>query len=115
MYGREVITEDGRKLFVAASGRPGGTPVVLLHGTPGSRFGPRPRESVLYRLGVRLVAYDRPGYGESDRLGERGVAHAAEGGAAIAVSFGLERFAGFGRFWGGPHSLACACLLSGWA
>ncbi|MFL6111117.1 MAG: alpha/beta fold hydrolase [Catenulispora sp.] len=108
---KTVLARDGRKLAVEEWGAPDGVGVFLMHGTPGSRFGPRPRESVLYRLGVRLIAYDRPGYGESDRLGERVVAHAAEDVAAIADALGMERFSVLGRSGGGPHALACACLL----
>jgi len=106
-----VLAHDGRRLAVEEWGAADGAPVFLMHGTPGSRFGPRPRGSVLYRLGVRLIAYDRPGYGDSDRLGSRVVAHAAEDVAAIADALGLERFAVLGRSGGGPHALACACLL----
>ena len=50
------------------TGNPAGHPVFLLHGTPGSRVGPLPRGRVLYELGVRLITFDRPGYGWSDRL-----------------------------------------------
>jgi pimeloyl-ACP methyl ester carboxylesterase len=45
--------------------------VFLLHGTPGSRLGPFPQARVLYELGVRLITFDRPGYGRSDRLANR--------------------------------------------
>ena len=62
-----VTARDGRRLAVEVWGAPDGVPVFLLHGTPGSRFGPRPREAFLHRAGVRLIAYDRPGYGGSTR------------------------------------------------
>jgi pimeloyl-ACP methyl ester carboxylesterase len=67
---------------------------------------------VLHQLGVRLITYDRPGYGNSDRLGRRRVAHAAKDVAAIADHLELDRFAVVGRSGGGPHALACAALLS---
>ncbi|NUR62938.1 MAG: alpha/beta fold hydrolase [Catenulispora sp.] len=104
-------TRDGRRLAVESWGPEHGVPVFLLHGMPGSRVGPRPRESLLYRLGARLIAYDRPGYGESDRLRRRAVADAAPDVAAIADELGLPRFAVLGRSGGGPHALACAGLL----
>lgn len=85
--------------------------MFLLHGTPGSRLGPCPRASVLYRLGVRLISFDRPGYGRSDRLVGRSVATAADDVAAIADALGLDRFSVLGRSGGGPHALACAALL----
>ena len=67
--------------------------MFYLHGTPGSRVGPFPRGRVLYELGVRLISFDRPGYGGSDR--KRG----APGGdvawdvKAIADELGLDKFA----------------------
>ncbi|HEX4790450.1 MAG TPA: alpha/beta hydrolase [Actinospica sp.] len=90
---------------------PDGKPVFLLHGMPGSRKGPRPRSSVLYLLGVRLISYDRPGYGYSDRHLGRTVASAAEDLQDLADTLGIERFAVAGRSGGAPHALACAALL----
>ena len=107
-----VRTPDGRRLSTQASGDPDGRPVFLLHGTPGSRLGPHPRSSVLHRLGVRLISFDRPGYGESDRLAGRRVADAAADVLTIADAYGLERFSVVGRSGGGPHALACAALLN---
>lgn len=107
---REVMTR-GRRLMVELSGAPHGSPVFLLHGTPGSRNGPKPRGSVSYRLGVLLISYDRPGYGMSTRNERRSVAAAASDVAAIADDLGIERFSVVGRSGGGPHALACAALL----
>jgi pimeloyl-ACP methyl ester carboxylesterase len=106
-----VLTPDGRRLTVETFGDSAGRPVFLLHGTPGSRLGPCPRGMVLYRLGVFLITFDRPGYGGSDRLAGRSVADCAADVAAIADAFGFERFAVVGRSGGGPHALACAALL----
>lgn len=103
---------ERRKLFGHVWGAPRGFPIFLLHGTPGSHLGPRPRTMVLNQLGVRLIAYDRPGYGRSDRLPKRSVAHAADDVAAIAKALRLNRFAVVGRSGGGPHALACAARLS---
>jgi pimeloyl-ACP methyl ester carboxylesterase len=108
-----VDATDGRQLAVEISGNPSGRPVFLLHGTPGSRLGPFPRTQVLYKLGVRLITFDRPGYGGSDRLARRRVADAAADVAAIADALGIGGFAVLGRSGGGPHALACAALLPG--
>jgi pimeloyl-ACP methyl ester carboxylesterase len=108
---RFLVTEDGRRLAVEEWGDPRGRPVFLLHGTPGSRLGPRPRGPVLYRRGIRLVAYDRPGYGRSDRCLGRTVAAAAADVSAIADELGIDQFSVVGRSGGGPHALACAALL----
>jgi pimeloyl-ACP methyl ester carboxylesterase len=106
-----VRTADGRRLSTQVYGDPDGRPVFLLHGTPGSRLGPHPRSAVLHRMGVRLISFDRPGYGESDRLEGRRVADIAADVLAIADAHDLEHFSVVGRSGGGPHALACAALL----
>jgi pimeloyl-ACP methyl ester carboxylesterase len=103
----------GRKLRIDVTGHPEGKPVFLMHGTPGSHKGPRPRSIVLYRMGIRLISYDRPGYGESDRHEGRHVADAAADVAAIADQLDIGAFAVVGRSGGGPHALACAAILAG--
>ncbi|MBU2665584.1 alpha/beta hydrolase [Actinoplanes bogorensis] len=107
----DVRTGDGRRLRYEESGARDGVPVFLLHGTPGSRLGPKPRAGVLYRLGIRLITYDRPGFGGSDRHQGRRVADCAADVATIADDLGLDRFTVVGRSGGGPHALACAALL----
>lgn len=110
----KVATDLGeRQLSVESLGDPEGKPVFLLHGTPGGRYGPRPRGIVLYRLGIRLITYDRPGYAGSDRFPGRRVANAADDVKAIADYLGIDKFSVVGRSGGAPHALACAALLKG--
>jgi pimeloyl-ACP methyl ester carboxylesterase len=107
-----LATAQGeRKLSVESLGDPEGKPVFLFHGTPGGRYGPRPRGIVLYRLGIRLITYDRPGYPGSDRVPGRKVANAADDVEAIADYLGIDKFSVVGRSGGAPHALACAALL----
>jgi pimeloyl-ACP methyl ester carboxylesterase len=103
-----VSSGPRRTLAFDEWGAPRGYPVFLLHGTPGSRNGPRPRASVLYRLGIRLICYDRPGYGLSGVHRGRSVADAALDVLAIADQLDLSSFSVVGRSGGGPHALACA-------
>jgi pimeloyl-ACP methyl ester carboxylesterase len=107
-----VDVADGRELSAEIWGDPDGKPVFLLHGTPGGRYGPRPRGGVLYRLGIQLVSFNRPGYPGSTRLPGRTIADAAKDVEAIADYFGFDQFSVVGRSGGGPHALACAALLS---
>ncbi|MFD5198884.1 alpha/beta fold hydrolase [Streptomyces sp. NPDC058375] len=106
-----VRAADGRHLMVERMGDPRGRPVFLLHGTPGSRLGPAPRGMVLYQRHTQLIAYDRPGYGGSDRHEGRRIKDVVEDIRAIADALGLERFAVVGRSGGAPHALACAALM----
>jgi pimeloyl-ACP methyl ester carboxylesterase len=62
-------------------------------------------------VGVQLISYDRPGYGQSDRKMSRLVADAADDVRTIADYLGIDRFGVLGRSGGGPHALACAALL----
>ncbi|MEU6632199.1 alpha/beta hydrolase [Streptomyces parvus] len=106
-----VLAADGRHLMVERMGDPRGRPVFLLHGTPGSRLGPAPRGMVLYQRHTQLIAYDRPGYGDSDRHEGRRISDVVGDVRAIADALGLERFAVVGRSGGAPHALACAALM----
>jgi pimeloyl-ACP methyl ester carboxylesterase len=108
-----VSAPDGRGVAVEEWGEPAGYPVFLLHGTPGSRLGPIPRSMRLYQLGIRLITFDRPGYGLSDRWIGRKIADVAGDVERIAEALQLEEFAVLGRSGGGPHALACAALLTG--
>lgn len=108
---RFEVAVGARVLAVEVSGAAHGSPVFLLHGTPGSSSGPRPRPSMLYRQGIRLISYDRPGYGGSTRQPERSVVDAAVDVRAIADRLRLDRFAVVGRSGGGPHALACAAVM----
>ncbi|GLX24890.1 alpha/beta fold hydrolase [Streptomyces lavendulae] len=108
---REVILDNGRTLAVEEWGEAGGTPVVYLHGSPMSRLARHPDDSLFRELGVRLITYDRPGFGCSTPHEGRRVADAAADVAAVADALGLDRFAVFGVSGGGPHALACAAAL----
>jgi pimeloyl-ACP methyl ester carboxylesterase len=102
---------DGRTLAFVERGPESGMPVLVCHGTPGSRLTRHPDPEMYERHGVRMVAYDRPGYGRSDPQLGRSVADAAADVAAIADELGFERFAVVGGSGGAPHALACGALL----
>jgi pimeloyl-ACP methyl ester carboxylesterase len=61
--------------------------------------------------GIRLLSYDRPGYGGSTPQPGRRVADLAADAAALADELGIGRFAVWGVGGGSPHALACAALL----
>ena len=106
-----VAAADGRRLTIAEWGDPDGFPVFSLHGTPGSRFVGQANASAYADVGARVITYDRPGYGGSDRFRGRRVVDSVADVSAIADSLGIERFAVSGGSWGGPHSLAVAARL----
>jgi pimeloyl-ACP methyl ester carboxylesterase len=105
------VPVDGRTLAVLEAGDENGHAVVAIHGTPGSSLLWRGMIEDAEARGMRLLAYDRPGYGGSDPHRGRTVADAAGDVVAIADALGIDRFAVEGGSGGGPHTLACAALL----
>ncbi len=63
---RRIELPDGRVLALDDLGDPSGLPVVYLHGTPDSRRARHPDDRLADDAGVRLLAVDRPGAGDSD-------------------------------------------------
>jgi pimeloyl-ACP methyl ester carboxylesterase len=107
---RIVETAGGRSLGVHDGGDPGGAPVVIHHGTPGSGLLYAPAEALAREQGIRLIGYDRPGYGDSTRVPGRSIADCAADVGAIADALELDRYTSWGISGGGPHVLACAAL-----
>ena len=108
---RTVHTRDGRTLAVEDCGDPAGRPVLVHMGTPGSRHLYDPVAQDAAARGLKLISYDRPGYGGSSPQPGRSVADCAEDVRAICAALGLDRLAMWGMSGGGPHVLACAALL----
>ena len=102
---------DGRTLACAQWGDPAGTPVFVLHGTPGCRLNRHPDNDKIAATGARVVTYDRPVYGGSDRHRGRSVNDCVADVAALADTLGFDRFAVTGGSGGGPHCLAVAAGL----
>ena len=111
--GQVAFAADGRTLTFAEWGDPDGFPVFSLHGTPNSRFARHFDEGVYAEVGARVITYDRPGYGGSDRNPGRRVVDCVGDVAAIADTLAIDRFAVIGASGGGPHALAVAARLAG--
>lgn len=81
--------------------------VIFHHGTPsrGRIYAPWEED------GVRLIGFDRSGYGDAPRRPGRSIADVVEEVVAVADAHGCDRFATWGISGGGPHALACAALL----
>ena len=110
MSTRTVDAGDGRVLAINEAGDPDGLAVFVHHGTPSAGILYAPWVEHAAADGIRLIGFDRAGYGGSTRLPGRAISAVAADVEAIADAFGLDRFATWGISGGGPHALACAAL-----
>lgn len=108
---RVINTGGGRQLAVQEGGDPAGRAVLVHYGSPNSRILYRRHLLDALERGIRLISYDRPGYGRSTAKPGRSFADCAVDVRAIVDAFEIERFAVWGTSGGGPHALACAALL----
>jgi pimeloyl-ACP methyl ester carboxylesterase len=99
---------DGRTLAWKEYGPPEGRPLLRFQGTPGSRFSRHAHEDAYDRLDVRVIVFDRPGYGASTRLPGRSISVVADDAAELLDDLGLDTVHASGGSGGGPHVLAFA-------
>jgi pimeloyl-ACP methyl ester carboxylesterase len=106
-----VPTAGGRTLAVEDAGDRSGPPVLVHVGSPNSRhlYGRTVSDATV--RGLRLISYDRPGYGESTPQPGRTMADCAADVRAICAALSIERLVTWGYSGGGPYALACAALL----
>jgi pimeloyl-ACP methyl ester carboxylesterase len=98
---------DGRKLAIKSFGNPTDPTVA---GNPGSRFGPVPFEEDLRAMGVRLITFDRPGYGDSDPNPSYTTSDVADDIRYALDELGIEKCSVAGRSGGGRYALEFASL-----
>ena len=103
---------DGRRLAYEDLGDPGGLPVFVFHGSPSCRLAPGLYPGEPIPSNVRLIAPDRPGFGQSDPQPGRTLADWPDDVAALADAIHLDRFYLAGGSSGGPAVLACGWKLS---
>ncbi len=102
-----VRLKDGRVIAVEEYGDPAGPPVFYFHGWPASRL----EAGLIADLPVRLLAFDRPGYGRSTPAPGRTLLDWPADVAEVADRLGLPRFHIVGLSGGGPFAAACAHAL----
>jgi len=112
---RTIPAGDGRELCVELAGDPEGKPILVHAGEPMSRrlYGGWIADAE--KKGIRLIGYDRPGYGGSTAHPGYTVASGAADVRAITEALGHDRIGTWGISGGGPYALACAALLPGLA
>jgi pimeloyl-ACP methyl ester carboxylesterase len=108
---RESLTitlNDGRTLGYGEWGDPAGKPILYFHGYPGSRYEAALAHEAATRIGIRLIALDRPGMGLSTPKPHRRLLDWPDDVLEAADFLQIERFAVVGMSGGGPYAAACA-------
>lgn len=108
---RAITLPDGRQLSYEEYGDPHGEAVFYFHGSPGSRLEGRLAHDVARRERLRIIAPERPGYGNSDFQRNRHFDDWPADVAALADALGIREFAVVGLSGGGPHVVACSIAL----
>ena len=103
-----VRLPDGRTMAIEEYGDPAGLPVLYFHGWPASRL----EAGLIPGLPVRVLAFDRPGYGRSSPQPGRTLLDWPQDVADVADRLGLGRFHIVGLSGGAPYATACAYALS---
>jgi pimeloyl-ACP methyl ester carboxylesterase len=107
-----ITLPDGRKLAYAEFGKPDGHPVIYFHGGGSSRLEPLLLgDELISQFGLRLIAPDRPGIGQSDFQPNRGFADYPRDVAFLADTLGLDKFSVLGVSNGGGYVCACAAKI----
>jgi pimeloyl-ACP methyl ester carboxylesterase len=101
-----------RVVLVREAGDREGYPVIYFHGTPGSRLDLSFGDPVAAGSHIRLISFDRPGYGGSTAA-PFSLRSVAEDTSVVADWLGLGPFATVGDSGGGPFALAAATLDDG--
>jgi pimeloyl-ACP methyl ester carboxylesterase len=108
---RTIPVSGGRELCLEMAGDPHGKPVLVHYGSPNSRHLYGEWIADAGTKGIRLISYDRPGYGGSTADPGHNVASGAQDVRVIAEALGLDRIGIWGISGGGPYALGCAALL----
>jgi pimeloyl-ACP methyl ester carboxylesterase len=106
-----IRLRDGRALAYAEWGDAAGTPVLHVHGIPGSRLERHVGNDAYARLGIRYVTVDRPGYGRSDPHPGRTFTSFAPDVEQLMDTLGIERFRIVAVSGGAPFALSIARAL----
>jgi len=106
-----IKLSGGRALSFEQYGDPTGIPVIGFHGTPGSRLALQVISEAAKANNLRVIAIDRPGYGQSDPMSRPTFSLYINDIAELADALSFRKFIAWGTSGGGPFALACAAVL----
>ena len=106
-----MLLHDGRILTWIEFGARGGRPLLYLHGTLSSRLEAAALHATSRRLGLRLIAVDRPGVGGSTPRRRPSIAGFVEDVRQLLEALGLQQTGLLGISSGGAYAASIASRL----
>lgn len=101
-----TLSRPGRSASYCVLGDPAGAPVLVWHGSPGSRYQMLPLHTAAAEAGLRLIALDRPGVGQSSPEAAPGFSAGAGDALAVLDALGISSATALGFSGGAGYALA---------
>jgi pimeloyl-ACP methyl ester carboxylesterase len=107
-----VVLPDRRAIPLWEGGDPEGWPVLFHAGTPSGRLQALQVHDAAAAAGVRLISFNRPGYGSAPTV-PPGLATVGEDGRVVRELLGISAWSVVGISGGGPYAVASSAADPG--
>jgi pimeloyl-ACP methyl ester carboxylesterase len=108
---QRITLDDGRALAFRCYGDPDGRNVLYFHEGMGSSLLPPGAEALAHDLGIRVIAPERPGFGQSDPHSDYSFDGVAEDVMTLAHRLGVQTASVLAILSGAPSALQTAARL----
>lgn len=88
-----------------------GKPILYMHGITSSRISGYSADIIAKKMGIRLIAIDRPGIGLSTASNLHTVVDWADDIFLFADALGIQKFSLIGHSGGGAYTMGCAVKI----
>jgi pimeloyl-ACP methyl ester carboxylesterase len=107
-----LVMRDGRKLEITEYGDRAGHPAFFFHGLIGSHHQASYISEEAGRIGIRIIAPNRPGVGRSEFIARKSALESVSDVEDMAKALGLDDFSLIGISGGTPYALAALSRLA---
>ena len=107
-----LVMRDGRKLEVTEYGDRAGHPTIFFHGLIGSHHQASYISEEAGRIGIRIIAPNRPGVGRSEFIERKSALEAVADVEDVARALQLDEFSLIGISGGTPYALAALSRMA---
>jgi pimeloyl-ACP methyl ester carboxylesterase len=112
MTSKLLVMRDGRKLEVTEYGDRAGHPAFFFHGLIGSHHQASYISAEASRIGIRIIAPNRPGVGRSEFVARKSALDTVGDVEDVALALHLDQFSLIGISGGTPYALAALSRMA---